>query len=134
MRLVEISPLMAKLVGITILIAAALIVFNRDKIESYKQRVIETINPAAKEKRLLGELGTNLDRFSATLDQLSPSDKQKISIALGSAKSLLQELKETNQKTDLGANLSNLLQKIVPLDLQPSPTWLPPGQECKNGI
>ncbi len=125
---------MAKLIGVTILIAAALIVFNRDKIESYKQRIIEAVNPATKERRLLGELESNLDRFSATLDQLSPSEKQKISTALGSAKSILQELKETNQKTDLAANLSNILQKIVPLDLGPSPTWLPPGQECKNSI
>lgn len=125
---------MAKLIGVTILIAAALIVFNRDKIESYKQRIIEAVNPATKERRLLGELESNLDRFSATLDQLSPSEKQKISTALGSAKSILQELKETNQKTDLAANLSNILQKIVPLDLRPSPTWLPPGQECKNSI
>lgn len=119
---------MGKLIGVTILIAAALVILNRQKIEDYKQKVIETVNPAAKERRLLGELENGL----TNLDNLSLVDKQKVSTVLGHVKSTLQELKETNQKADLGANLSNFLQKIVPFDLKPSPTWLPPSQECKS--
>ena len=123
---------MGRLIGVTILIASALIVFNRQKIEDYKQKIIEVVNPAAKERRLLGELENNLNQLgsSADLDKLSVSDKQKLSAAISNAQSTLQELKETNQKIDLGANLSNLLQKIVPLNSEPSPTWVPPGQAC----
>src|SRR3989344_4363169 len=124
---------MIKLIGATLLIAAAVIVFNREKIEDYKQRIIETINPAAKEKRLLGELENELDKFSslANFETLSLTDKQKLKSAVSSAKSTLQELKETNQKTDLGANLSNLIQKVIPFKSEPSPTWLP-AQKCEN--
>lgn len=130
---------MIRLAGITLLIIAALIVFNREKIENYKQRIIETINPAAKERRLLTELETNLDQLGSVLsaaqsdafEKLSISDKQNLTKAAAQAKSALNELKETNQKTDLVSNLSNLIQKLVPFDSKPSPTWLPPGQECK---
>jgi len=34
-------------------------------------------------------------------------------------------------QNDLGANLSNFINKFIPLESEPSPTWLPPGQECK---
>lgn len=118
---------MAKLIGVTILIAAALIVFNREKIENYKQRVIEAVNPAAAEGRLLDELENEINN----LEKLSVADKQKFSTAIGSAKTTLQELKATNQKTDLGANLSNILQKISPFESKPSPTWLPPSP-CRD--
>lgn len=129
---------MIRLIGITLLIAAALIVFNREKIESYKQSIIETINPAAKEKRLLGELENNLNQLASLLnvssvdsEKLSSTDKEKLNTTIAKTKSSLQELKEANQKTDLVSNLSRLIQKIIPLDPKPSPTWLPPGQECK---
>ena len=118
---------MGKLIGVTILIAAALIILNRQKVEDYKQKIIETVNPAAKERRLLGELENSL----AVLEKLSLADKQKVSATLSNARSTLQELRDTNQKADLGANLSNLIQKIVPFDLKPSPTWLPSSKECK---
>lgn len=119
---------MAKLIGVFILIAAALLFLNREKIEDYKQRIIEAVNPAAKEGRLLGELESEINN----LEKVSPVDKQKFNTALGSAKATIQELKATNQKTDLGANLSNILQKISPFESKPSPTWLPPSQACKN--
>ena len=125
---------MIRLIGVTLLIAAALIVFNREKIEDYKQKIIETINPSIRERRLLGELENELQKFDslANFETLSSADKQKLNSAVNSAKSALQELKEANQKTDLGANLSHLIQKIIPFESKPSPTWLPPGQECKN--
>ena len=125
---------MIRLIGVTLLIAAALIVFNREKIEDYKQKIIETINPSVRERRLLGELENELQKFDslANFETLSSADKQKLNSAVNSAKSALQELKEANQKTDLGTNLSHLIQKIIPFESKPSPTWLPPGQECKN--
>ena len=118
---------MIKLIGGVLLITAALIVFNREKVENYKQRVIEAVNPAAKEERLLSKLENEINN----LEKVSVADKQKFSAAIGNAKSTLQELKTANQKMDLGANLSNTLQKISPLTSKPSPTWLPPGQVCK---
>lgn len=129
---------MIKLIGGVLLIAAALIVFNREKIEDYKQRIIETINPATKEKRLLGELENDLDQLASLLNissldskKLSSTDREKLNTTIAKTKSALQELKETNRKNDLVSNLSNLIQKIVPFESKPSPTWLPPGQECK---
>ncbi len=130
---------MTKFISVLILIGAALVIFNRQKIEDWKQSVVEMVNPAAKERRLLGELESNLAQLRATFNEpaiksgkIIPSDQQKINSFLGSTKNALQELKETNQKLDLGANLSNLLQKIVPLNSKPSPTWLPPGKSCEN--
>ena len=52
---------MAKLIGFTLLIAAVLVVLNREKVENFKQSIIETVNPAVKEKRLIGELKNNLE-------------------------------------------------------------------------
>ncbi len=128
---------MFKIIGAVLLIGAGLVFFNQDKIEDYKQRIVETINPAAKEKRLLseletslGELGSVLEKSSTEPEKLSASEKQKISTALGKTQTVLQELKETNKKSDLVANLSNLIQKIVPFESEPSPTWLPSGQAC----
>ena len=125
---------MIRLIGVTLLISAALIVFNREKIEDYKQKIIETINPSVRERRLLGELENELQKFDslANFETLSSADKQKLNSSVNSPKSALQELKEANQKTDLGTNLSHLIQKIIPFESKPSPTWLPPGQECKN--
>ena len=120
---------MFKLLGGILLIGASVLIISREKIGDYKQKVIEVINPAAKEKRLLGELETNFDQLGSIINSgnLASADKQKLTTAMGNIKSTLVEFKETNQKTDLGANLSNLLQKIVPFDLEPSPTWLPPS-------
>src|SRR3989344_5858400 len=113
---------MIRLIGVTLLIAAALIVFNREKIEDYKQKIIETINPSVRERRLLGELENELQKFDslANFETLSSADKQKLNSAVNSAKSALQELKEANQKTDLGANLSHLIQKPLPPGCRPA--------------
>ncbi|MBI2676518.1 MAG: hypothetical protein HYX21_00990 [Candidatus Yanofskybacteria bacterium] len=123
---------MAKFIGFTLLIAAVLVVLNREKVENFKQSVIETINPAVKEKRLIGELKNSLEGLDALLSDKSTASKdekiKKANIAVSNARKTLEELQSTNQKSDLGANLSNLIQKFVPLNSEPSPTWLPPSQ------
>ncbi|HEY4484438.1 MAG TPA: hypothetical protein VI978_01810 [Candidatus Paceibacterota bacterium] len=125
---------MAKLIGFTLLIAAVLVVLNREKVENFKQSIIETVNPAVKEKRLIGELKNNLESLDALLSDKSTASKdekiKKANIAISDAQKTLEELQQTNQKSDLGANLSNLIQKFVPLGSEPSPTWLPPA-ECQ---
>lgn len=118
---------MFKIIGVVLLIGGGFIFFNQDKIEEYKQRIVETVNPAAKEERLLSELETSLGELS---EKLSVSEKQKVSTVLSKTQSTLQALKEINKKGDLVANLSNLVQKIVPFESEPFPTWLPPGQVC----
>ena len=62
---------MFKIIGVVLLIGAGLVFFNQDKIEDYKQRIIEAVNPAAKEKRLLSELETSLGELSSVLEKSS---------------------------------------------------------------
>lgn len=119
---------MFRLFGLILLIGAAYFVVQKDKVEEFKQKAIESINPAAKEKRLLGELSGNLSKFDQLIAQ---KDSSGLASALNQARGILEELKETNEKTDLGANLSNLIQKVVPLPAKPSPTWLPSAKECE---
>ena len=54
---------------IFLLIIAAIGGFVIYQIPSLKERVIEVINPAAKETRLLGELKTNLDEIDKSLEE-----------------------------------------------------------------
>lgn len=105
---------------------------NRPQVQEYKRQTIEAINPAAKERRLVGELKNNLANLELTLakNPKNAAGSEEISSLLNSAKSTLQELQETSQKNDIGANLSNLIQKVVPLAATPSPTWLPPPARC----
>lgn len=129
---------MGKVIGFFLLIAAVLAVVNQDKIKNLKQQVIEVVNPAAKERRLLGDLSQSINELETVFSNsnkrksLSAEDSQKFTAGIGGAKQILEELKDANQKTDLGANLSNLIQKLVPLPSKPSPTWLPPGQVCNK--
>ena len=128
---------MGKLVGFSILILAVLILVNKEKVADYKRRIIETVNPAAKEKRLITELESSLNeldsllsgKISGQIGKEGESVKTKVSI--NNAKKVLEELREASRQNDLGANLSNLINKFIPLESKPSPTWLPPGQECK---
>jgi len=125
---------MGKITLLAILILAGFAFFNKDKVADYKRKAIETVNPSAKEKRLINELGASLIQLDNLLsdpsDQLSQERASKEAKAtLNSLKETLNELRNTNEKTDLGANISNLIQKIIPFNSDPSPTWLPPT-EC----
>lgn len=127
---------MAKILGVALLIGTVFFILNRDKIQEFKRNAIETINPAAKEKRLMGEIQGNineLDTLLHTKNPLSTSEQaKKIGALLNNAKQTLSELQQTNEKLDLGANLSHLIQKLIPLEDKPSPTWLPPAKGCQD--
>lgn len=129
---------MAKILGILLLIGAVTVFINRDKISEFKRNVIETVNPAAKEKRLITDIQNNLQELDSLLNGQSfePGSalSKKVAGLVNETKQTLDELQETNGKLDLGANLSNLLQKIIPLGEAPSPTWLPPGQACPQSL
>src|SRR3989338_11311355 len=104
---------MVKIISAVLVIGAALVFLNREKIEDYKQLIIEVVNPAAKEKRLLGELEKSIDQLSSILtdstnssgvsvEKISALGQQKLNMAIINAKASLQDLKSTNQKMDLG--------------------------------
>lgn len=125
---------MVRILGLLLLIGAAAVYINRDKISEFKRNVIETVNPAVKEKRLITDIQDNLQELDSLLNGQSfePGSalSKKVAGLVNETKQTLEELQETNGKLDLGANLSNLLQKVIPLSEAPSPTWLPPGQAC----
>lgn len=125
---------MGKILGVLFLAGAVLAFINREKISDFKRNVIEIVNPAAKEKRLITAIQHNLQELddlinNESFEQDSPTARQIASL-MNEAKQTLEELQKTNEELDLGANLSNLLSKVIPLGKEPSPTWLPPGQEC----
>lgn len=65
------------------------------QVPSLKQRAIEVINPAAKERRLLGELKTNLDALDGSLKGLSEkSDKKDLLDRMKSAQTFLSRSQE----------------------------------------
>ncbi len=129
-----ISNIMGKIFGVLFLIGAVLVFINREKISDFKRNVIETVNPAAKEKRFITAIQNNLRELDSLLTgqnfEPGPTLSKKIAGVIGETKQNLDELQQTNNKLDLGANLSNLLQKIIPLGEPPSPTWFPPSQAC----
>jgi hypothetical protein len=125
---------MLRILALVVAGGVVFFVFNKDRIQEYKRNAIETINPAVKEKRLIGEIQDNFNRLDSLLSDknLKLENWGQVATIVNSTQKTLDELKETNAKTDLGANLSNLIQKIVPLQEKPSPTWVPPPKECST--
>lgn len=127
---------MTRLLGIIILMAGLFFFWNQGSLTLWKQKIIEAVNPALKEKRLIGELENNLGKLQNLFGQNkkligSETEEKEASRLLRQAQEALVELKETNAKLDLGANVSNLIQKLTPFDLAPVPTWVPPTA-CEN--
>ncbi|MDO8495122.1 MAG: hypothetical protein Q7S32_01155 [bacterium] len=122
---------MLRILALILVGGAVFLAFNKEKVHEYKRNALETINPALKEKRLIGEIQDNLQRLDGLLSNknFKPEDTKEVAAIVNNAKQVLSELESTNAKSDLGANLSNLIQKLVPLPDKPSPTWLPP-QNC----
>lgn len=85
---------------IFLLIITAIGYFVINQIPSLKERVIEAINPAAKEARLLGELEINLDEIDKSLEEAT---EQK-----GSGRIL----EKINNSRNLLENSKNLLSEI----------------------
>ena len=76
--------------------------FLINQVTSWKQRVIEVINPAAKEARLLGELKVSLDEldnsFNSSTNSSSTSQINKNKDLLTKSRDLVDEITSTNQK------------------------------------
>jgi DNA repair exonuclease SbcCD ATPase subunit len=117
--------------------------FVVNQIPSLKERVIEAINPAAKEERLLGELKANLDEVEKSLEETAQqkgSDKirEKISNSknlLEKSKNLLGEISKINQDTGIiGSQIGKIIdafsdQTPYPADHLGSNTP-PPAPAC----
>jgi len=107
------------LVCLIILAIGAYFVINQ--FPSLKERVIEAVNPAAKEGRLLGELKSNLDEIDNSLREASKEDsadkiQEKIKSSvnlLGESKNLLGEISKINQDTGIiGSQVGKIINAI----------------------
>ncbi len=79
---------------ISLLVVTAIGYFVINQIPSLKGRVIEAINPAAKEARLLGELKTNLNEIDKSLEETAnQKGLDKIQEKINNSKSLLENSK-----------------------------------------
>ena len=81
------------LIILMVLAVGAYFVINQ--IPSLKERVIEAINPAVKEERLLGELKANLDELGQNLDEAGgQKTAADIKSGIKSSKNLLENSKD----------------------------------------
>ncbi len=103
---------------IILIVLAAGVYFAVNQVPSLKERVIEAVNPAAKEARLLGELKTNLDEIDKGLKEAAEqkgTDKirEKINNSKGlleDSKNLLGEISKINGGTGI---ISSQIGKII---------------------
>jgi hypothetical protein len=72
--------------------------FIINQIPSWKQRVVEVVNPAAKEARLLGELKTNLEELDKSFNSSDNNDPKKRGDLISKSKTLVDEISSINQK------------------------------------
>jgi hypothetical protein len=104
------------LIILVILVAGAYFAMNQ--IPSLKERVIEAINPAAKEERLLGELKANLDKLGQSLDEAGKqksfvdvkSGIKKSQSILGESQDLIEKISEINGDAGL---IGSQIGKII---------------------
>lgn len=104
--------------GLIFLVIAVAGGFLINQIPSWKQRVIEVINPAAKETRLLGELKTNLDDLENSVNS-SKSDPKKTNDLISRSKGLVDEIASVNQKNS--GIIKQQVSKIIDAFLDKTP-------------
>ena len=66
--------------------------FLVNKVPSWKEKIVEIINPATKEARLLGELMASLDELDTNLDDGESKD------LLNKSRGILQNITDLNQE------------------------------------
>lgn len=101
--------------------------FIINQVPSWKQKVIEIINPAAKEARLLGELTSSLDDLNNLIDGAASSKNprdldekiKKSQELLRESKSLVSEISLTNNKNS--GIVKQQIGKIVDAFLDKTP-------------
>ena len=81
---------------------------------------IEVVNPAAKEAKVLGQLKTQLDTISNTVNQssfasLSNTDKaKKINDLVAQANNTVAEAQDIAKKSDLVATINTAVKSFLP--------------------
>lgn len=124
---------MIKLGIFVVLVILAVSFFSPGAVKNWKQKSLEFLNPAVKEKRLLGDLNNQITELSKVLNNTGLSEKEKnkkIGSILENTQSVVSELEDLNEKGDLTATVTNLIQKVLPKSKEntnPGPTWVPPG-------
>lgn len=115
------------------LVILAVSFFSPGLLKNWKQKSLEFFNPAAKEKRLLGDLNGQISELNKILNNVGLSEKErnkKIGSILENAQSVVSEIEDLNEKGDLTATVTNLIQKVFPKNkenISPGATWVPPG-------
>ncbi|OGN05257.1 MAG: hypothetical protein A2831_02725 [Candidatus Yanofskybacteria bacterium RIFCSPHIGHO2_01_FULL_44_17] len=71
--------------------------FVINQVPSWKQKVVEVVNPASKEARLLGELKANLNELDDALNS-SDGKSNNSNDLISKSKNLVDEIATTNQK------------------------------------
>lgn len=129
---------MIRLAGFLLITLLTIYFWAPDLIRDWKQKSVEFINPAVKEKRLLGDLNYQMEELGDLLNNGALSDKErvkKMNSIIQDSQDKISEVGQINEKGDVTATLNNLLQKVLPKSenkLSPQPTWLPAGTECKT--
>ena len=123
--------------GLSFIILVTLAFLKPNIFYEWKQKILEFINPAVKEKRLLSDLDYQLGELSNFINRdFSLSEKErnkKINSVIENSKNLISEIKETSEKSDIMATVSNILGKVLPTnkeDLKTQPTWIPENIKC----
>jgi DNA repair ATPase RecN len=106
---------------IILIVLAAGAYFAINQIPSLKARVIEAVNPAAKEARLLGELENNLNEIDKSLKEATEQKgldkiREKINSSknlLENSKDLLSEISEINSDTGvIGSQIGKIINAL----------------------
>ena len=133
---------MGKILGSIILILIGIAVFKPSILQNWKNKTLEFINPAFKERRLLGDLDSQIRELGGLINdngkKLSPDNLKRINSILENSQSTISEVERLNEKGDFSATINNLLQKVLPGNdnkLKSEPTWIPPSlissENCK---
>ncbi len=127
-----------------LLIIAVIGYFVINQIPSLKEWVIEAINPATKEARLIGELKANLNELSKSLDEVGKQKsladtrsgiKNSQSI-LGESQSLIEKISKTNGDAGvIGSQIGKIInafsdQTPYPADHLQTPQTSAPSVFC----
>ena len=132
---------MLKLTGFIITGVLILAFLNPKVFQDWKQKTVEFINPAAKEKRLLNDLDSRISEFGLLINNGALSEKEKIkriNSLIESSHGNISEIENLNDKGDITSTISNFLNKILPENKEKTslePTWIPPNiseAECKQ--
>lgn len=89
--------------------------FLVNQIPSWKQRIIEVVNPAAKEAQLLGELTASLDELDKNIDDNKSDNSGKKKDLLDKSRAILQNITDLNQKNSgiIKQQVSKIIDALI---------------------